>query len=195
MRTRSKLVGILAAAALAAVGVVSPSSAASAPTTLEARITAEAKTAGLSAQEVTELQGKVDAELKRAPAGAKQISLNQIAYRDGAVITLTLPGEKRARAVAGTPNCPYGSACLWEHANFEGTRFERSLPCHTWIDLGAFRDRASSYQDNQTAAAYHVTYNDGQGVLWSTQNTNGLSSYVGDSRNDRADWIMLTGAC
>ncbi|CAL9619868.1 hypothetical protein SUDANB38_05855 [Streptomyces sp. enrichment culture] len=55
MRTRSKLVGILAAAALAAVGVVSPSSAASAPTTLEARITAEAKTAGLSAQEVTEL--------------------------------------------------------------------------------------------------------------------------------------------
>jgi hypothetical protein len=95
--------------------MVSPSSAASAPTALEARITAEAKKAGLSAQEVADLQGKVDAELKRAPAGAKQISVNQVVYRDGAVITLALPGEKRARAVAGTPNCPYGSACLEHH--------------------------------------------------------------------------------
>ncbi|MGW7411940.1 peptidase inhibitor family I36 protein [Streptomyces sp. NPDC054863] len=203
MRTRSKLVGTAAAAVLAAVGMVSPSSAATAPTAptaLDAKIAAEAKQAGLSALEVAGLQEKVDAELRAAPDGARQTGVNQVAYRDGAVITLALPGEKAARAVgekrtaAGVPNCPYGSACLWEHIDFEGTRFARSLPCHTWIGLGGFSNRASSYQDNQSAAAYHVA-RDGGAQLWSTQNTNGLSRWVGASRNDKADSIMLTGAC
>lgn len=200
MRTRSKLAGLAAAAALAAAGMVSPAGAAPAPTTLDTKIAAEAKQAGLSPVEVAGLQDKVDAELKAAPAGAKQVSVNQVAYRDGAVITVPLPGEKSARAVgekrsaAGTPNCPYGSACLWEAIRFEGARFERSLPCHTWIDLGGFRNRASSYQDNQTAAAYHRT-RDGGTELWSTQYTNGLSEWVGASHNDRADYIILTGAC
>ena len=170
LRIRSFVVAALAA--VAAVGLLAGPAAAS-----EADTTA-----------APSVQQQIDAQLRAAPGGV-QTSANEIAWRDGAVV-MTFPnvqqGEFTTLAVA---NCPSGSFCFWDAANFEGRRLQFS-DCGRQ-DLGdyGFRNRATSWQ-NTTASRVNVYQSDAiDDLLW-TMAPRGRSANVGAADNDRADYFV-----
>jgi hypothetical protein len=196
VRTRTKLAVTLSAGALTVLSVSGPASAA---TTLDGTITAQAERAGLSRSEVAGLQKQIDEQMALTPGG-KQIGVNQVAWRDGkAVMTFPLPGEKQARAVdepvgtLGSANCSYTWTCLYEHANYDGRRL-------TWSDCGFvnlsswnFIDKTSSWHNNQTSGTVTKVYNwtgSSWSQLWSSTAPS-KDSYVGSADNDKADGIRV----
>ncbi|MFI6289574.1 hypothetical protein ACIBCM_33375 [Streptomyces sp. NPDC051018] len=104
MRTRSKFVIAVSAGAMAVMGLAGPTSASSAaPTALQSTIASQARQAGLSKSDVAALQKQIDKQLAATPGG-KQTGVNQMSWRGGkAIMTIPLPGEKRARAVGEPP--------------------------------------------------------------------------------------------
>jgi hypothetical protein len=132
------------------------------------------------------LQARVDAWLA-ASSGGTQISSNQIAW-DGGHVVLTLPGI----GVQGSPNCPVGRSCLYEHANWEGAMLSfDTCGFRDMIDYG-FIDMTSSWHNNRSTRSYlyNWTGNPNWQWLW-TEQPYTSSAYVGDANNDRADgWTI-----
>ncbi|MEU6919217.1 peptidase inhibitor family I36 protein [Streptomyces olindensis] len=198
MRTRTKLAVAVSAASLTAVGLAGPTSA-SASTTLDRTIAAQAERAGLDQREVAALQKQIDRQMAFTPGG-EQIGVNQVAWRGGkTIMTFPLPGEKQARAVdepvgtLGTANCSYTWTCLYEHDDYDGRRL-------TWQDCAFnnladydFNDKASSWHNNQTRGTVTRVYNwtsSGWSQIWSSTAPS-RSSYVGNADNDKADGIRV----
>ncbi|MGJ7414590.1 peptidase inhibitor family I36 protein [Streptomyces cinereoruber] len=196
MRTRTKLGVTLAACAVATFGLAAPTSAS---TELQNTIAGQARKAGLTENEVTDLQRQIDKQMKITPGG-KQIGVNQIAWRGGkAVMTFPLPGEKRARSVdetfgaLGTPNCSYLWTCLYEHSNFDGRRL-------TWSDCNfenlanwGFNDQTTSWHNNQSRGTQTRVYNwtgSSWALMW-TSTAPSSSSNVGSANNDKADGLWV----
>lgn len=196
MRTRTRFSVILAAGAIATLGLAGPTSAS---TELQSTIAAQAEKAGLSKSEVSKLQGQIDKQMAMTPGG-KQIGVNQVSWRDGKVVmTFPLPGEKKARAVneplgaLGTPNCSYLWTCLYEHANFDGRRL-------TWSDCNfenladwGFNDKTTSWHNNQSRGTQTHVYNwtgSSWALLW-TSTAPSSSSNVGAANNDKADGLWV----
>ncbi len=164
-KLHKKLVVAVAIAMFATLGLAGSAGAVtSGPTT------AKVPALNLTAAQRQELQARVDEALTDL-GGGKQIGINQIAYKDGSVLTLVLPGEVRARAV-GEPipsptqtGCPRLHACLWPDTNFRGDRHEEDLPCGTILNLPArFLTSLASIQNNQTTGRQTVIYN-GRGEI------------------------------
>ncbi|MGW4201470.1 peptidase inhibitor family I36 protein [Streptomyces sp. NPDC004726] len=200
MRTRSKFVIAVSAGAMAVLGLAGPTSASSAePTALQSTIASQAKLAGLSKSDVAGLQKQIDEQLAATPGG-KQIGVNQMSWRGGkAIMTIPLPGEKRARAVGepaaalGTPNCSYTWTCLYQHSNWDGRRLTWSDCTFENLANWGFNDQTSSWHNNQTTGTRTWVYNwtgSSWALLW-TSTAPSASSYVGAANNDKADGIRV----
>lgn len=139
------------------------------------------------------------AETMRKAPGGERVGLNQIAWPDkGAVMTIPLPGEKRARAAdepIGTrgDGCTYKRVCLYDYGDFEG----RELEFYTckfqklrWYD---FTNRTSSWANNQTSGTIsELYYWTGSKVAYLTGlYAGGFDEYLGGSDNNRADFLHV----
>jgi hypothetical protein len=152
---RSRVVVAIAAMLSALLGVGVSSATGSAP---EAPPYVGVPGVKLTVAEEQAMQAVVD-EHVRHYVGAQQISINQIAYANGSVImTLPLPGEQRARAIAeprtppGMPNCAFEHVCLWSDTNFNGTRIDRVV-CNGikyFVLPAPFNVSIGSIHNNQT---------------------------------------------
>ncbi|MGW3649006.1 peptidase inhibitor family I36 protein [Streptomyces sp. NPDC000878] len=135
---RKKAGASLASVLLAMVAIVATvagtGTASAAPDTGRAAFVTEARGAGLSAEQATGLQNKVDAYLAKLDGRGTQISPNQIDLK-GAVLNLTVPGEKQIRQLGdvgilaegiGSTECiggaRYGWFCAYAGQNFSGER-------------------------------------------------------------------------
>jgi hypothetical protein len=163
-KLHKKLVTAVAIAMLATLGLAGSAGAVTTDPT-----TAKVPTLNLSAAQRQELQARVDEALTDL-GGGKQIGINQIAYKDGSVLTLVLPGEVRARTVDRpipsvlAPDCPFRWACIWPDTNFRGDRWERTN-CELLLNLPArFLTSLASIQNNQTPGTQTVIYN-GRGEI------------------------------
>lgn len=136
---------------IAAVAVVAGGVPAQAAVTGRTLFALQAQRAGLSTTKAAELQQEVDKYL--AKTGGVQISANQIKY-SGAVLTVAVPGEQRARDLTAVSSarvltaCPYYHVCLWQNANFTGSSMTLYY-CNTWVYI-PWASSDGSWDNNQT---------------------------------------------
>ncbi|GAB1819158.1 hypothetical protein [Herbidospora sp. RD11066] len=119
------------------------------------------------------LQAEVNKHLKDY-GGGRQIAINEIAYQnDRLILTLPLPGEKKARSLSepvttlGTANCSFEYACLWTNTNFEGTRLSR-YACETVTLAAPFTSSVGSIHNNQTTGTQTMLLNASRQILNAT---------------------------
>lgn len=131
------------------------------------------------------LQGQIDAQLRLTPGGT-QISENQVAWHNGAVI-LSLPASTTALIT-----CPAGWMCFYDLPNWGG-RMLQFRDCGYWQHFGnfGFRNQVSSW-DNKTARWVEVNEDDPQPWirLWNAP-PRSRSSYVGAWADNRADALQI----
>lgn len=166
---RKKLV---AAAALTLITSVSLASSAAAVSNAPANAKAKANipTVNVTPAQQQALQTEVNTQLKNY-GGGTQIGVNQIAYDNGQLIlTLPLPGEKKARAVGepmapdGVANCGFTHACLWSDTNFNGSRLDR-VNCDFITLSSPFNSSTASIHNNQTTGTQTVILNSSRQIL------------------------------
>ncbi|UYM06574.1 peptidase inhibitor family I36 protein [Solicola gregarius] len=117
----------------------------------------------LTSAERAQVNAEVAETMRKAPGG-ERIGLNQIAWPEkGAVMTIPLPGETRARAAdkpigSRDDGCDYGRVCLWEDEVLEGRSLE-FYKCKfqklRWYD---FTNKTSSWVNNQTDGTKSTLY-------------------------------------
>jgi len=158
----------------AAIGIGSASAAPGSKSDAEASTSASAPKLALTAAEQRSLQAEVDQHLKNY-GGGKQIGINRISYEAGRMIlTLPLPGEKKARAVgepvapAGVANCRFEFACLWADTNFNGAKIERAA-CETLTLAAPFNSSTASVHNNQTTGTQTRLLNSTRQILNASQ--------------------------
>ncbi|MGW6415023.1 hypothetical protein [Streptomyces sp. NPDC055055] len=115
---------------------------------------AEAKAVGLSARQAAQLQDRVNARLADIKVPAEQVGYNEIRAKDGSArITLSVPG-----LVADT-SCTYEYLCLWDGANWTGTKLSFTVCAFRNMSDYGFVDRLTSYKNNQTTGTISQFYN------------------------------------
>ncbi|MGW8065394.1 hypothetical protein ACVV2G_24785 [Streptomyces ziwulingensis] len=134
-------------------GTATAAAADRAPRPAASTYAAEAQAAGLSARQAARLQDRVDARLADVKVPAEQVSHNEIRAKDGsASITVSVPGT-------ADTSCSYTYLCLWDGANWTGSKL--SLYVCGFRDLSdyGFSDRLTSYKNNQTTGTRSLFYN------------------------------------
>jgi len=188
MRNGKRIVAAMAATVFATMGIATSAAAES-----STRATAGAPVVKFTAAQQQVLQSEVNSHLKDY-GGGKQISVNQVAYDNGAMIlTLPLPGETKARAIGepvtalGVADCAFTHACLWSDTNFNGSRLDRVI-CATVVLGAPFNSSTGSIHNNQTTGTQTLLLNAGGEIL----NGNLAPSRVNDtgvgSRSNARSW-------
>lgn len=155
----------------------------------------------LSSSERAQLDRQVDAEMSKSP-GATRVAVNQLAWDDGdVVLTLPLPGEKQARAVdepIGTkdsPNCGYGSVCLYDDAFYGGRRLSFTACKLQKLRNYNFTNRTESWHNNQTTGTISQIFywSSSAGTSFGLGATNAPSAVgiIGYGDDNRADSIRV----
>ncbi|GAA2658766.1 hypothetical protein LV78_000464 [Actinosynnema pretiosum] len=154
-RSRLAVVGVLLL--LLGLGAAPTASAA-------AGFAVQARASGLTQAQTTRLQDEVDGYLARW--GGRQVAANRV-ERDGAVLTVAVPGEERSRSLAGQiDHCrggwvDFGWFCAYEREDGQGSSLAlyscawQHIP---WLSVG-------SWQDNQTPGTRSTMYFVG-GASW-----------------------------
>ncbi|MFI8293730.1 hypothetical protein EAO71_02905 [Streptomyces sp. ms191] len=120
----------------------------------ESKYAAEAKAEGLSARQAAQLQDRMDAQLAVIKVPAEQVRYNEIRAKDGsASITMSVPG------VAADTSCSYEYLCLWDGANWTGTKLSFYVCAFRNLSDYGFNDRLTSYKNNQTSGTVASFYN------------------------------------
>ena len=155
-RTTKRATALLCGMALA-LGAGSATAAAAADRAAqpaESAYAAEAKAAGLSARQAAQLQARVDAQLADIKVPAEQVSYNEIRAKDGsATITVSAPG------VAAGTGCSYTYLCMWDGANWTGSKLSLYVCALRDLSDYGFNDRLTSYKNNQTTGTRARFYN------------------------------------
>ena len=163
---------VLAAAALGVTCLVAPAAAAA--------------TGGYQQTDVrqqSDVERQIAHQLSANP-GAKRISANEVAWRDGTVdVVVTVP-EPGAEPLAA--NCPSTKVCVYEGANFGGLR-QDFYNCGT---AAITVNGVSSWHNNQTTNTTSWLLTVLGGNLQSTQAVSKVN-YVGDGSNDLAKFIHV----
>ncbi|MET7334954.1 peptidase inhibitor family I36 protein [Nonomuraea sp. NPDC005650] len=149
----------------------------------------------LTEPEKQALQAEVDKHLKDY-GGGKQIGINEIAYDDNRLIlTLPLPGEKKARSVneaitpLGVANCSFEYACLWSDTNFNGTRIAR-FDCATVALAAPFNTSVGSIHNNQTTGTQTILLNASRQILNSSMAPSRINDTGVGSRSNARSWTV-----
>lgn len=168
---------------------------------------------GLPSDAARQLQAEIDRQI--ALYGGTQVSAYEIAYGAGdpvMVFANPVTGEfptdaanrvERGQATQTTPlttayryGCPYSSggwACFYQNIDFNGSGSGRLLQFQSCgrqsLATYGFSDQTSSWVNN--TSSYVSVYDQYGTHLWD-ESPGGLSAYVGDANNDRADnfWII-----
>ena len=152
----------------------------------------------LNASERQQVNAEV-AENLRKSKGGKRISLNQIAWpKDGVVMTIPLPGEKRARPAdqpIGTKGdgCTYKRTCLYDYGDFEGRELEFYYCKFQKLRNYNFTNKTTSWANNQKGYPESTLY------YWTGSKVKYLTSlmgtqydaYLSGSDNNRADFVRV----
>ena len=141
---------------------------------------------------------QMDAEVARTlqnTTGGKRISLNQIAWPEkGAIMTIPLPGEKRARA-ANQPIdtkalCDYKYACLFSDTGYTGRKVSFKKCSFQKLRWFTFTNKTSSWINNQTKGTKATLY------YWTGSKVKTMTSLVAEDalsylypNDNRADFI------
>lgn len=126
---------------------------------------AQARAAGLTAAEAKGLQARVDDYLQKV--GGVQVAANEIEYGIGATLTLTLPGEQRARSLSDPDmtDCPYYHFCGYKFNFGVGDRIT-AYYCNTRVYIPWTTN--GSWFNNQTPQTWTQLQNYNGGVVtWS----------------------------
>jgi hypothetical protein len=183
MKLHTKI-GATTTAALATAGLVAgiSSASASASDSFTVQASAGVPAVHLTASEKSALQAKVDKQLKNY-GGGTQTGINQVSYMNGTLLlTLALPGEKKARAIdepvtpLGVANCASQYACIWTDTNFNGTRLSK-FDCGTLTLAAPFNSSLASIHNNQTTGTQTLILNSSHAVL----NANMAPSRINDA--------------
>jgi hypothetical protein len=144
MRCASLALGLVAACvfttALASPSIAAPAQTASSAESVDARL--EREIAGLL----------------RYNEGAERVGKDRVRLEPGVEMTV-LPST---RAAAGMSDCQPGYACVWQYSNYTGYRLDffrygsYDLSNYTVSDGSNWRDRVSSFFNNQTGGAWMV---------------------------------------
>ncbi|ATL31578.1 hypothetical protein [Streptomyces formicae] len=180
MRLRTHIAITAGAALLGAAGIAAPALASGTADTTNGTVAngaaafrSEAARDGLSAQQISGLQKRVDSFL--ATSGGTQIAANKIAVKGGSV-TLTVPGEKYARALnsgldGNSPatalgNCPYYDFCGYKGANYSGSQWNvASCSLHEIPDGW---NSGGSWINNQSSGTRARMYNKSKALIYTT---------------------------
>jgi hypothetical protein len=157
---------------------------------LAAAAVAIAAPAGASPRADAALQASIDTHLRLA--GGTQITRNQIAWNGGTVI-MTFPEPASASTTAArAPRCPGGGwACFFEHRDWGGRMLQfQSCGYYQYFSDYGFDNQTSSWHNRQAFRSVDV-YDWVDGGLWHMEQGNVSSSYVGNQRNDKADYFMI----
>ncbi|MEV7076582.1 peptidase inhibitor family I36 protein [Streptomyces sp. NPDC093990] len=144
MRCASLALGLVAASVFT-TALASPSMAAPAQTAPSAQ-TADARTE-------REIAG-----LLRHNKGAERVAKDRVRLEPG--VEMTVPSS--TRAAAGLGDCRPGYACVWQYSNYTGYRLDfyyygtYDLGNYTVSDGSSWRDKVSSFYNNQTGGAWVV---------------------------------------
>ncbi|MFI5693706.1 hypothetical protein ACIA58_17820 [Kribbella sp. NPDC051586] len=161
---------------LAAAGVATPAQASTvgqAPAGA-ATFAVQAKAAGYSPKQASELQAQVDTYLHQF--GGRQVAINKIVF-DGGEVLLPLPGEARARELGTSPtaaqkvvpasssaglHCPYQYLCIFHDRNYTGPEV-KMYKCGPAGEVRVIWAGIGSYADNETPYTY-AHFHDGHGT-------------------------------
>ena len=191
--SRSRVAVAIAAGALAATSLAGYAAADQPETQNDAKPTIAST---LTKAERQQMDDEV-AENLRKSKGGKRISLNQIAWpKAGVVMTIPLPGEKRARPAnqpIGTKGdgCSYKHACLYDYGDFEGKEWEFYYCGFQKLRDFNFTNKTSSWANNQKdyakATLYYWTGSKVKKLdeLWAPS----YDEYLEGFKNNRADFI------
>lgn len=169
---------------IAAAILVALSAAASIGASIATGATPDAKAPDIvfTTAEKRALQAQINERLGDYGGGA-QTGINEITYDNGLLIlTIPLPGERKARAVnesatpLGVANCPYEFACLWSDTNFNGDRLARAA-CTTITLAAPFNSSTGSIHNNQTPGTQTLLLNSSRQIL----NANFPGSRINDT--------------
>lgn len=152
----------------------------------------------LNASERQQMDDEVVENLRKSQGG-KRVSLNQIAWpQKGAVMTIPLPGEKRARPAnqpIGTKGdgCSYKNTCLYDYGDFEGRELEFYYCKFRKLRDYNFTNETSSWANNQEGYPESTLY------YWTGSKVKYLTSlmgtqydeYLAGSENNRADFLQV----
>ncbi|MFJ2171054.1 peptidase inhibitor family I36 protein [Streptomyces griseofuscus] len=159
MKLRSRISAGVVTALLAGAGALAtPAATASATPTTHQVFATQARKAGLTDTQSTELQRQVDATL--AESGGRQTAANIVDLGNGTSIRLVVPGEKRVRDLATTRGpatgpalqqyvCPYGDFCAYTEPGYNGKE-QRFGACKNQPLLGSGWGGPGSWYTNQT---------------------------------------------
>lgn len=188
--SRARVAVAIAGGAVAATSLAGYSSAAEPESNGSERTIASTLTSAERAQVNDEV-----AETMRKTPGGKRISLNQIAWPDkGAVMTIPLPGEQRARAAnqpIGTKDlCDYLHACLFSDSGYTGRKVTFKKCGFQKLRWFNFTNKTSSWINNQTKGTKATLY------YWTGKKVKKLTSLVAEDGqsymlddDNRADFI------
>ncbi|QFR02798.1 hypothetical protein F9278_25325 [Streptomyces phaeolivaceus] len=185
MRCASLALGLVAASVFT-TALASPSIAAPAHTTSSAR--------AADARMEQQIEG-----LLRHNEGAERVAKDRVRLEPGVEMTV-LPSS--TRAAAGMSDCRAGYACVWQYSGFTGYRLDfyyygtYDLGNYTVSDGSSWRDKVSSFFNNQTGGAWMVgkdwvSTGSGSQLQWIFGGPGAYyESQLGESDN-RADVIQL----
>ncbi|MGW4440894.1 peptidase inhibitor family I36 protein [Streptomyces sp. NPDC004596] len=120
----------------------------------QSKYAAEANAVGLSARQAAQLQDRVDTQLADMKVPAEPVRYDEIRAKDGsASITMSVPGA------AADTSCSYEYLCLWDGANWTGTKLSFTVCAFRDLSDYGFNDRLTSYKNNQTTGTVSKFYN------------------------------------
>ncbi|MEV6956650.1 hypothetical protein [Streptomyces sp. NPDC051183] len=171
---------VAAATALLGITVGMSSASASGAGATDVPFAAQAKQAGLNATQAKALQTRVNGYL--AQTGGTQTAANEITYSPaagGGTLTLTLPGEKKARSLNPTAtlggDCAYYWFCAFAESGYNGdSRKAEKCNTNTFIP---WTTTNGSWINNQTAGTRAKFKNSGYGIIGYSAGAYAAQSY------------------
>lgn len=141
------------------------------------------------------LQAQVDQHLHDYGSGT-QMGLNEIMFDDGRVVlTLPLPGERKARAMdepvsaQGVANCASLFACLWSDTNFNGTRLSK-IDCGQLTLAAPFTTSTASIHNNQSSGTQTIIYNGSHSILNASMAPSRINDTGVGTRANARFWLV-----
>ena len=132
---------------------------------------------------------KLGLDGRTIPPGGTRVG-NQVIYYNGAVVLELAPSTEQVNQLSGTP-CPSGWFCLFEHRDWRGRMLKFRDPYYwQYLSNWGFANQASSWH-NRLVGRDVLVVDLRTGVLLWCADSGSKSSFVGWSRNDKADAIYI----
>ncbi|MDR2703950.1 MAG: peptidase inhibitor family I36 protein [Cellulomonadaceae bacterium] len=117
------------------------------------------------------MQGRIN-EILSTHAGGIQVAWNEIAWNDGAIV-LTLSPDNIGVAPLAVGNCPSGSFCAYDGANYSGNRLAFTT-CPSTNDVSPLGKAVRSIANSRTSGS--IQARNGSTVVHTISANSGLNT-------------------